>query len=200
MADPDPPADVPGTGGRTVSVRTLALGLGALVVIAAIAVAVVQMGRARDLEDDLDARAEVAAAASAFGEVYLSYDFDDPERSGDRVLELVSPGFAEDFETTRAPGIEELFSNLGTTTDATTTEVFVGDVTGDTARALVVVDVVATSDASGTQELTDLTFVLELVRVDGHWLVDNVVPAPQPDLTGDGIEPPSATTTTTAAP
>lgn len=192
--------DMPDAGreatGRTVSVRTLAAVLGGLVLVAAVVVAVLQTGRASDLEDDLDARSEVATVASTFGEVYLSYDFDDPEGSGDRVLELVSPDFAEDFETTRAPGIEELFANLGTTTDATTTEVFVGDLTDDSARALVVVDVVATSDASGTQQLTDLTFVLELVRVDGRWLIDNVVPAPQPDLTGDGIEPPDTSTTT----
>ena len=198
MADLDPPASAPGAPARTVSARTLVSVLGALILIAAVAVAAMQMGRARDLEGDLDARTDVATAASTFGEVYLSYDFDDPGRSGDRVLELVSPDFAEDFETTRAPGIEELFANLGTTTDATTTEVFVGDLTDDTARALVVVDVVATSDASGTQQLTDLSFVLELVLVDGRWLVDNVVPAPQPDLTGDGIEPPGATTTTAA--
>ncbi|HEY9558058.1 MAG TPA: hypothetical protein VIR58_15080, partial [Acidimicrobiales bacterium] len=106
--------------------------------------------------------------------------------------------FAEDFSTTRAPGIEELFANLETTTRAETTEVFVGDITGDTARALVAVDVEATSAASGTQQLTDLTFVVDLVHLDGEWLVDRVNPAPQPDLTGDGVEQPPATTTTTA--
>jgi hypothetical protein len=202
MADLDPdddaptPVVAPDRSGRSVSARSLVTGVGVVALGAAIAFAVVQLGRVRDLEEELDARAEVATAASTFGEVYLSYDFDDPESSGDRVLDLVSPEFAEDFESTRAPGIEELFANLGTTTDATTKEVFVGDITDASARALVVVDVVANSDASGTQELTDLTFVLELVLVDGQWLVDNVVPAPQPDITGDGIESPTTTTTT----
>ncbi len=178
--------------------RTLANGIGVLLVAGAIAVAVLQVGRVRDLEDDLDARDAVTAAAATFGEVYLSYDFDDPDRSGGRVLELVSPAFAEDFESTRAPGIEELFSNLGTTTVARTKDVYVGEVTDEVASALVVVDVVANSDASGTQELTNLTFLLELVQVDGRWLVDNVLPAPQPDLTGDTVE--ESTTTTTAVP
>lgn len=205
MTDLDPddaptPVVASDASGRSVSVRSLLVAVGVVLLIGAIAVAAVQMGRAHDLEDDLDTRTEVAMAASRFGEVYLSYDFDDPDRSGDRVLELVSPAFAKDFESTRAPGIEELFSNLGTTTAATTKEVFVGDITDDTARALVVVDVVANSDASGTQELTDLTFVLELIRDDGHWLVDDVIPAPQPDITGDGIEPTTTTTTTTPAP
>ncbi len=183
---------------RTVLVMALLLAL-----VATIGVTMAQVGRAQDAEGELADRDDVAAAASVFGEVYLSYDFDDPDRSGDRVLELVSAAFAEDFESTRAPRIEELFSNLGTTTDATTTQVFVGDVGERTASALVVVDVVARSDASGTQELTDLTFVLELVRDGSRWLVDNVVPAPQPDLSGDGVEDPpvsSSSTTTTPGP
>ena len=177
--------------------RTLGIGIGVLLVAGAIAVALLQVGRVRDLEDDLDARDEVSAAAATFGEVYLSYDFDDPDRSGDRVLELITPTFAEDFESTRAPAIEQLFSNLGTTTAAETQQVFVGPISDQEASALVVVDVVANSDASGTQQLTNLTFLLELVNVDGRWLVDNVLPAPQPDITGDNVEP---TTTTTAAP
>lgn len=199
------PTDAPTAASRSVRLSTVFLVVTVLALVAAVIVAVVQIGRADDADAALDARRDVTTAASTFGEVYLSYDFEDPDRSGDRVLELVSPAFAEDFESTRAPGIEKLFSNLGTTTAATTKEVFVGDLTDDTARALVVVDVVANSDASGNQELTDLTFVLELVRVDGRWLVDNVVPAPQPDITGDDLEPPassttSTTTTTTAAP
>lgn len=197
-----PASDAPApAASRSVSLRTVLVAALLLVLVATIGVAMAQVGRAQDAEADLAARDDVAAAASVFGEVYLSYDFDDPDRSGDRVLELVSAEFAEDFESTRAPGIEELFSNLGTTTNATTTEVFLGDVGDDTASALVVVDVVARSDASGTQELTDLTFVLELVRAGDRWLVDNVAPAPQPDLTGDGVEDPpaSSTTTTTVA-
>lgn len=177
--------------------RSLAIVIGVLLVVGAIAVALLQVGRVRDLEDDLDARDEVSAASATFGEVYLSYDFDDPDRSGERVLDLITPAFAEDFESTRAPAIEELFSNLGTTTVAETQDVFVGAVTDDTASALVVVDVVATSDASGTQELTNLTFLLELVRVGGRWLVDDVLPAPQPDISGDNVEASTTTTTTT---
>jgi Mce-associated membrane protein len=198
--DPTPDAAT-SSSGRSVSLHTVVVVALVLGLLATVGVTWAQVGRAQDAEDDLAARDEVAAAASVFGEVYLSYDFDDPDRSGDRVLELVSPAFAEDFERTRAPGIEELFSNLGTTTSASTTQVFVGDVGDDAATALVVVDVVARSEASGTQELTDLTFVLELVRDGDRWLVDDVVPAPQPDLAGDGVEdPPASSTTTTTAP
>ncbi len=163
-------------------------------VVVAGALAIGKGGDVARLEDERDARRQVAAAAATFGEVYLTYDFDDVDASSDRVVELVTPDFAEDFADTRAPGIEELFANLETSTRATTTEVFVGDVTDDTARALVVVDVDASSGATGTQTLTDLTFVIDLERIDGEWLVANVAPAPQPDLEG-GEEPASTTTT-----
>ena len=193
-AAPAPPPDPPA---RAISLRSLLAGLVLLALVAAVAVAIAQQGRVGDLEDDLDARTEVATAASRFGEVYLTYDAADIGESGDRVLELVSPEFAEDFTENRAPGIEELLANLGTSTTATVSEVYVGDLTADAARVLVVVDVEAQSEASGTQVLSDLSFVLELVNVDGEWLVDEVLPAPQPDISGDGLDP---STTTTAAP
>ena len=190
--DPEPATSASaGRRGRWVVVGVLVAGLVALG-----AVAVAQSGDVSRLEDEQDSRRQVAAAAATFGEVYLTYDFEDVDASSDRVVELVTPDFAEDFADTRAPGIEELFANLETSTEATTTEVFVGDVTDDTARALVVVDVDASSAATGTQTLTDLTFVLDLERIDGEWLVANVAPAPQPDIEGD--QPTTPTTSTTA--
>ena len=173
-------------------------GLALVALVALVVFTLSQRQRAEDLAADRDDRAEVATVAATFGEVYLTYDFADPDSNGAGIVELATPDFAEDFSSTRAPGIEELFANLETTTRASTTEVFVGDVSGDTARAFVVVDVEATSAASGTQELTNLTFVLDLLRIDGTWLVDAVNPAPQPDLAGDGAEDPAATTSTTA--
>lgn len=197
MADPEL-SDDPDTAAvpapRGARGRWVVAALLVAAAVAAGAVAVAKTGDASRLEDERDARREVAAASATFGEVYLTYDFDDVDASSDRVLELVTPDFAEDFADTRAPGIEELFASLETSTQATTTEVFVGDVTDDIARALVVVDVDASSTASGTQTLTDLTFVLDLERIDGAWLVANVAPAPQPDIEGDA---PAASTTTT---
>ncbi len=192
-ADSSPPVRERARRGPLVLIGLLLAGL-----VAAGAVAVAKDSDVSRLEDNRDARRDVATAASTFGEVYLTYDFDDVEASSDRVIDLVTSDFAEDFADTRAPGIEELFANLETSTEATTTEVFVGDVTDDTARALVVVDVDASSSASGTQTLTNLTFVLDLERVDGTWLVDNVAPAPQPDIEGDAPAGSVTTTSTTS--
>lgn len=196
----DAPASEPTSNSRSVSLSTVVIIVVLLGWAATVVVAIGQMRRADDVDAAFDAYEDVIEAASTFGEVYLSYDFEDPERSGDRVLDLITPTFAEDFESTRAPAIEQLFSNLGTATTAVTKSVFVREFDEDTAQALVVVDVTATSDASGTQQLTDLAFVLDLVDVDGQWLIDAVNPAPQPDITGDGVELPTTTTTPTTVP
>jgi Mce-associated membrane protein len=199
MPDPDPADATPDAPAVVTRSRRGPWLVAAVLLAAVVAVGAMAVAKTSDvtrLEDERDARREVAAAAATFGEVYLTYDFDDVEASSNRVVELVTPEFAEDFADTRAPGIEELFANLETSTEATTTEVFVGDVTDDAARALVVVDVDASSTASGTQTLTDLTFVLDLERIDGDWLVANVAPAPQPDIEGDT---PASTTTTAPA-
>jgi hypothetical protein len=137
---------------------------------------------ADDLQAQLDDHQEVQLVAAAFGEAYLTYDASDVRASDEAILALASDTFAADFADNRAPGIEELFAGLDTQTEATTTEVFVGDVSAGKARALVVVDVVAQSSASDTQTLSDLSFVLDLVEEDGTWKVDAVAPAPQPDV------------------
>jgi hypothetical protein len=180
--------------------RVVALVALLAVAVAAGAMAVARSGEAGDLRDERDDRREVARVAAAFGAAYLSYDFDDVEASSAAVTELATEAFAESFADTSAPGIEELFATLQTSTVATTDEVFVGDVGDGRARALVVVDVAASSTAS-SQELSDLSFVLDLVEVDGEWRVDAVAPAPQADI-GDpaGSEPTSPTTAPTTAP
>ena len=188
------PTPVRGDGDATLAfvVATLALAAGAAL---AVVVAVQQAGRADDLAAERDERREVATVAAAFGQAYLSYDFRDVAGSGDRVLELVTDAFAADFEQTRVPGIEAVFAEIETTTEATTKEVFVSDIGSGTARALVVVDVEAASTSAGSQSLRNLSFVVEMVREDGVWKVDSVEPPPAPDVSGPG-----ATTTTMSTP
>ena len=178
--------------------RRWVVALVALVAVAAGVAAVTQAGEAGDLRGERADRREVARVAAAFGEAYLSYDFDDVEASSEAVRALATDAFAAGFEETSAPGIQELFASNQTTTVATVEEVFVGDVGDGRARALVVVDVAAASAATGTQELSDLSFVLDLVDEDGEWLVSAVAPAPRPDIS-DPTGAPTAPTTTAPA-
>jgi hypothetical protein len=173
---------------------TMAVVLGALVL--AVGLAFSQTQRASDAQDELDQFTHVRERAAAFGAAYLTYDAADVEASSRRLLELATEEFGADFEKSRTPGIEALFDQIGTSTEATTTDVFVSDISGDEARALVVVDVVASSTETPDQRLVDLTFVLDLVFEDGEWKVDAVNPAPRPDVVGS----PTTTVPTTAPP
>jgi hypothetical protein len=168
--------------------------------IAAVAVAVVaslvalaQAQDARDLRDQRDDQRTVTDVAERFGAAYLSFDYAHPDRSGKAVTALATEELAESYAARSAPEIQQLFSSAQTTTKATTTAVYLGAVAGSRARALVVVDVTATSPTDGEQQLDDVSFVLDLQRTSAGWRVSKVARAPQPQLS-------TTTTSTTAAP
>lgn len=180
---------------RRLRLGTVALAT-ALVVAAGVAVSQVQ--RAGDAQDELDQVTDVREAAAAFGAAYLTYDAADVKASSQRLLELATEEFGAEFEESRTPGIEALFDQIGTKTTATATGVYVSDISGDEARALVVVDVVASSAETPDQRLVDLTFLLDLVIEDGEWKVEAVNPAPRPDVVGGPTTTSPATPPTTA--
>lgn len=183
-----------------------------LVALAAVSVVLGALGwnEASDANAELDDASEARRVAAEFGEAYLSFDTDDVAGATDRLLSLATEDFADEFESTRAPSIEELFAAGDTVTRASVQDVFSGEVDGDRTRALVVVDIDA-SGPEGEQRLVGLSFVLEMVRSDSTWLVDAVGPAPFPEVVGgpDGDAPanpgtaeptPSPTTATTTPP
>lgn len=187
----------PAPGGRRRWRPVLTIGLAAVAIVAVV-VAVLQAGDASDLREERADRREVRRVAAAFGEAYLSYDFDDVDASSEAVRALSTDAFAAGFEETSAPGIQELFASNQTRTTASIGDVFVGDVEDGRARALVIADVEASSAASGSQRLTGLAFILDLVVEAGEWRVSAVVPAPRPEISGPGGAPTSTSTTTTA--
>jgi|GEM_PF-3846854 hypothetical protein len=185
----------------------LALILIPLVALAAVSVVLAALGwsEATDANAERDDADEARRVAAEFGEAYLSFDTDDVEGATDRLLTLATETFADEFESTRAPSIEELFAAGDTVTRASVQDVFTGELDGDRTRALVVVDIDA-SGPEGEQRLVGLSFVLELVREDSTWLVDAVGPAPFPEVVGGsaGDAPaspgPSAPTPSTTTP
>lgn len=166
-----PPSD------RRVSRLTVAA---VLVAVLAAGLALAKAQQVGDLVTQRDDRRSIERVAGAFGSAYLSYDFARAEATGRAVQALTTTDFAKAYAAQSAPGIQELFSSRQTTTKATTTEVFVGSVTAKEARALVVVDITATSPTDGEQRLDDVSFVLDLDRTSGGWRVAKVERAPQP--------------------
>jgi len=194
-ADPPPTAGVP-TDGQPVAVSGVQMPgqerrprwgfiLFPLVALAAVAVALAALGwsEASDANAELEDATEARRVAAEFGEAYLSFDTDDVDGATDRLLSLATETFADEFESTRAPSIEELFAAGDTVTRASVQDVFAGELGDDRTRALVVVDIDA-SGPEGEQRLVGLSFVLEMVREDSTWLVDAVGPAPFPEVVG----------------
>ena len=162
----------------------------AALVLAAVSTvfSVMKTREANDLATERDDRRAIEAVAGRFGSAYLSYDFAHVEASGRAVTQLATEAFGRSYAAERAPGIQQLFTSGQTTTKASTTEVFVGSVTPRTARALVVVDVTATSPTDGEQHLEDVSFVLDLTRTRAGWRVAKVARAPSPTV-GEVVAP-----------
>ena len=177
---PAPAAAPPRKPGRGL----LLLAIGALVVaVAAAALALGQSGEIDDLRTERDDRRDVARVASTFAATYMTVDYEDVDSTSAELEDLVTEAFASAFSERREP-LRESFAALETSTVATTDEVFVGDIEGDSARALVILDIELTSTATGPQQLEDFSIVVDLLKVDGDWRVDRQRFAPQPDLGG----------------
>lgn len=177
MSDPDP-VDEPGADGGRRAPRHRTVPAGAFVVAVMVAVvlgvlAVVALAGGADGGGVDDADTEVRLAAGRFAERFLTFRHDALDEWERDVLALSTRGFAEEVEEVESSlraliGEEEL--------DATTrvTDVFVGEEERGAVGVVVVYDrTVASSDGDRTE--TDRYAQLSLVRIDGEWLVDNVV-------------------------
>lgn len=160
----DPP---PGPG-RTVPAGALVVAImvaAAMAVLAIVALTTADGGG----EGDDDAR----FAAGRFTERFLTHDHDALDEWKAAVLELSTPGFAEQVNA-QDETLRELIES--TELDATTqvTEIFLGEVDRNTVTAVLIYDRELRS-TSGTRTETDRYVQLRLVELDGEWLVDDVV-------------------------
>ena len=140
------------------------------VVAAAVAFGLTQRSRADDLEQEADERRAVATAASTFASALLSYDADDLDVARERVTALATPDFAAEYEDAFEGGLRAVIDQLNAVSTATVRDVFVSEVSGSSARAVVVIDASVTSDA-GVRDLTGSYVQVELEKVGDQWLV-----------------------------
>jgi Mce-associated membrane protein len=195
---PQPPDAAP-PGGPAPAPRGRALPVLAVVAlvvaVAAAALALGQRGEVDDLRDERDDRREVARVAGDFAEAYMTFDFEDTDKTAEAIADLVTEDFAAAFERAREP-LRASFAELQTSTTAEVQEVFVGDIEDGKARALVILDIDLTSTVVGDQGFEDFTILTDLEEIDGRWRVDSQTYGPQPDLTGGA----TSTTAPAAAP
>lgn len=154
--------------------------LGALLAVAVaglVALSAVLAGANRDLdaaEALLADRDRVARVAGELTEALFTFDSDDPDANRDRVLDLATGNLEEEYDLAFEGSVGAALSEVGTSASVVVTDVFVGDVGDDTARAVTVMNLeLRTGDS--VQRTFDNHLVLTLVRTTTGWKVDRVV-------------------------
>lgn len=125
------------------------------------------------LADERDNKRAIEEAASRFAVAFLTYDYQKPEDSKRRVLELATGDFHKEYERAFDGGLATLYQETKSTARGTVKDILVGAVEDDTASAIVIADQEVTG-ISGTRRRLDSYIQLSLVRVQGRWRVDGV--------------------------
>lgn len=172
---PENPAvdERPGETGPGSPVRSrLTLALGAAAVVFGLLALLLSFALAAD-DDGARPDAEVASTASRFAAALLEYDAADLEGFRARVVALATGSFRGEFEDTYEQVLVPFISDAGATSAATIKDVFLGNVTAESAEAVVVFDQVL-SDGTGVRRAFDQYLRLSLVRTTEGWRVDGV--------------------------
>lgn len=176
MTDVEPDGIEPAGGSGTPrrSGRTVPAGAFVLAVMVAAALAVLAVVALADGGGGGDSGdREVRLAAGRFAERFLTFEHDALDGWKSDVLDLSTRGFAQEVEEVES-GLRQLIAD--SELDATTqvTEIFVGEPERGAVEVVVVYDRRLRSD-SGERTETDRYLQLAMIRIDGTWLVDNVI-------------------------
>jgi hypothetical protein len=177
--------------------RGVAIVLAVLVVLTA-ALAGVEWRKASDSSAKESTRHDVETVAGGFAEALLSYDYNDLTGARDRVVDLATDNFAQQYTAGFSSGLGNQITSLQATAKATVRAVYVSDVNGDNAKAVVAADTEVHSSSS-TQRHLGQYLDLALVHQGGKWRVDTVTYLGSLD-DQTSPAPGSTTTTTTTVP
>jgi len=145
-----------------------------LLLLLAVTVAFVQWRHAHDLGDRAQARRRVATVAGAFGESLLSYDYQHLADAQKRLFRHGTKRFAQEYSGAFSGGLEAAITGLQATSTASVRDVYVTDVVGRSARAVVTLDSEVRSSAA-TRRTVSSYLDMGLVLQSGRWKVDTVI-------------------------
>jgi Mce-associated membrane protein len=168
----------------------------ALLTVVAIVVAGLELHRKNHLDAQLRNQRDVATVAAGLGTALLSYDAAHLDVSRHRVLTYSTPEFANTYDRDFTQALAGTVASLNASATARVRDVYVADVTGDAAKAIVVVDLTTRSTA-GVRQLIGTNVQMELVRRRGRWLVNTVTVL---SAASETQTPSGAPTTTSPAP
>lgn len=183
LAEPEPPA-VPAEGAEPVTepeaesapvTRGSRRLVAACVVLFVLSVALASLAAvlASRLESERGRRNDVEEAAGRFATALLTYNHDNLDQAKQRVLALSTGTFREEYERAFAGGLDVLIKETKATSAGTVTDIFIGPVDDDTAKAIVVANA-TTEGTTGTRRSVASYIQLVLVHVGGDWRVDGV--------------------------
>lgn len=202
----DAPAGGPGPASRW---RVLVAAALALVAIACVALMVwMSLGGRSSADGGLalpGEREEVMSLTDQFVKRLGTYSPDMVEESGqmpdyrEQVREVITPKFAADFDKEVATA-EQLVAQGGITRSADVFATAVSSIDDDSARVLVA-GAFADSYQQGSgddartvgQEPLPFRFTVDLVRIEGEWLVDDFTPVSSDDAAGGADGGPGST-------
>lgn len=169
-ATPEPSAadDAPTRERRTVPAGAFVLAVMAAMALGILALVALTMG-----SDDDDGTTEVRLAAGRFAERFLTFEHGELDEWKAEVLRLSTGGFASEVEDVES-GLRRLIAESELDARTQVTDVFVGDVERGSVEVVVVYDRDIVG-SSGARTEDDRYMQLSMVRIDGEWLVDNVI-------------------------
>ncbi|WP_019629521.1 hypothetical protein [Actinomadura atramentaria] len=180
-APAEPEADEPARPGALGTPGLIAV---AVVVVVLAALAVWQWRVAAGKASEADDRADVAKVASAFGDVAANYSASNYQEQIAKAEKLMGGDLLERYKSQTAPGLVNTFKSGQSTASlaSKSVAVFVGDVNGKLATAVVQVDITATTEQGPTQARANL-IRLALAKIDGKWKVTKQYVSGQDDQT-----------------
>lgn len=171
--DEDTVEDQAGPEERNWAPLALMIGLG-LVMLLLIGGLVWQTTKASDLEAEKDARRAVARTAGEFATEVYAYNYEDLRGSLEEILALSTDDYALEFEENWNNEVEPVISELRGKGEVVINDVYVTDIDGKRAKAVVSLNAVLRSSV-GARRLTGTFLEMRLKKEDGRWLVNDYV-------------------------
>jgi Mce-associated membrane protein len=163
--------------------RTLAI----VILLVAMGVALfAQWRRAEDLAAEAADRRAITKAAATLGTALMSYDFEHLDRAERAVLAVSTKKFAAKYKEAFGAGLQPIITRLQATATASVGRVYVTEIKGSSARAVVVLDSEVRS-ATGLRRLDDSYLEMGLRRERGKWRIDDVTAVA---AAGENVTPP----------
>ncbi|HVF75763.1 MAG TPA: hypothetical protein VM938_11995 [Acidimicrobiales bacterium] len=172
-AEPEPePEAAPEAAPEAKGSRRLLAACVALFVLS-VALAALAAVLASRLESERSRRNDVEEVAGRFATALLTYNHENLDESRERVLALSTGKFREEYEQAFKGGLDVLIKETKATSAGTVTDIFIGPVEDNTAKAIVVANA-TTEGTTGTRRSVASYIQLVLVHVGGEWRVDGV--------------------------